>query len=513
LNARPTRDTVAIWAISWWPALNFCAANGEIVQRNGISSLGMVAAISLAISLTGYALYRLFRRNPAVVAFWVAAIVLAFSYSIVRGLAERLFTAAGLSWPPFIVWMGVAVLVLALMVRFARVPGVHRAGLVFAFAAPAVATVMAGSAWLRTATTDTRDVAAAQIPRSVPRTPVDVYYIILDTYAGVRSLQRDFGFDNSPFLSRMAAFGFRDVSSERSNYLLTVQSLAGIFRLDYAETEDPKTWRDPRIRYPAIFDRASPPMLIAEWRALGYETWFAGGVLSGCPARHMRCLGKSNTGPIAYTTQTFMAPTPLGKYFIHLLDARRDAIAPIEESIDTLMSRKRPTFVFAHNLQPHSPFTVDRECRPRDDDGDWGPEAIAAARAAYIGVVECVNLRVTRLMEKILARDPSALIVVQSDHGSGFRLSWNVSMSDWTEDAIRERASYLNLVRAPESCQRWLDRPLGQVNTARFVLACVEGRAPVYLPERTHLSTYADGAEAGVVRLWRPTEDAAPKPQ
>jgi len=74
-------------------------------------------------------------------------------------------------------------------------------------------------------------------------------------------------------------------------------------------------------------------------------------------------------------------------------------------------------------------------------------------------------------------------------------------MASWTHDSIRERRSYLNLVRAPEDCRKWLDKPLGQINTARFVLGCVEGRDPQYLPEHTYMSTYVAGPDTGKVRL------------
>ena len=77
-------------------------------------------------------------------------------------------------------------------------------------------------------------------------------------------------------------------------------------------------------------------------------------------------------------------------------------------------------------------------------------------------------------------------------------------MSTWSEASLRERASYLNLVRAPERCAQWLKPPLGQINTARFVVACAEDREPEYLSEHTYMSTYNPGPEIKIVREWRP---------
>jgi len=61
-------------------------------------------------------------------------------------------------------------------------------------------------------------------------------------------------------------------------------------------------------------------------------------------------------------------------------------------------------------------------------------------------------------------------------------------------------------VRAPAECQRWLDRRLGQVNTARFVTACISGREPDYLPEKTYIARYSMGPDPNAVREWRAAE-------
>ena len=80
-------------------------------------------------------------------------------------------------------------------------------------------------------------------------------------------------------------------------------------------------------------------------------------------------------------------------------------------------------------------------------------------------------------------------------------MKWDKPMSTWSLDSIRERRSYLNLVRAPADCHPWMEHPLGQINTARFVVGCVEGRAPEYLPERGYLSTYMEGPVSKVIQL------------
>jgi hypothetical protein len=98
----------------------------------------------------------------------------------------------------------------------------------------------------------------------------------------------------------------------------------------------------------------------------------------------------------------------------------------------------------------------------------------------------------------VLAKfNPEATIVLQSDHGSAFEVDWEKPLAQWSKTAITERSSFLNLIHAPEDCRQWLTGPLGQVNTIRFVVACLEGKAPAYLPEASYLSTYSEGEDKG----------------
>ncbi|HZI77157.1 MAG TPA: hypothetical protein VFD73_24605, partial [Gemmatimonadales bacterium] len=53
----------------------------------------------------------------------------------------------------------------------------------------------------------------------------DIYLIILDKYTGLRSLQNNFAFDNSPFLKYLESRGFFVPRESRSNYSQTFLAL------------------------------------------------------------------------------------------------------------------------------------------------------------------------------------------------------------------------------------------------------------------------------------------------
>jgi hypothetical protein len=337
---------------------------------------------------------------------------------------------------------------------------------------------------------------------------MNVYYILLDWYSGEAGLREFAGFDNSGFLNAMAERGFvdatnHDSSSVRSNYLVTEQTLGAVFSLDYKMTEDPRTWNEVWHVFPYIINGAQVPPLLVEFKSAGYSVWQTFNTFIGCSGRQMRCLGGQGSLDFDYMTMAFMAPTPLGRVVSLVLGRRVDGLVALDTHLETILQSNKASFVFAHSLLTHPAFYVDAECRPH---GEVGAEyrGSQAAREAYVEAIKCTNSKVIALVDRISRVNPDAVIVIQSDHGSAFTVEWEVPLDQWQASAIRERSSFLNLIKAPRACAAWLNGPLAQVNTARFVLGCAQGLPPEYLPQRTYLSTYAKGADKRIVLLAAP---------
>jgi hypothetical protein len=506
----PRRSSiVAIWAISSWPTINFIARNWSEVQRGGLTCLAGVFAITVGLGLTGHALHWYATRSKRgdLIVPWVVAICLFFGYLAIRNVFYVVFRRIGGGVYPYGYWLLCAAIALFFAWRARGSVRLQIAARTFSFVAAGVALVMLADEVLSTPTTNAVGTETADLPASPigAHPDVNIYYIILDGYAGKRSLSEAMSFDNSPFLGRMVVRGFRDMSREHSNYLKTEQTIGGIFSLQYPQTDDPRSWNDVRFLYPVLLDARTPPPLVARLQADGYSNWFSGNVIVGCPALHVRCLSERGTVDAVYIAQSYLAPTPVGRVLMHIAERRRNALEPVAKQLPAMLAEHRPIFVFAHHTAPHPPYSLDRNCLPSKTGLEmWQGGSIEQQHAAYVGALECVNTQVETLVDQIVALDAQAMIVVQSDHGSDVSMKWAEPMSSWTEAAIRERASYLNLVRAPERCAGWLNAPLGQINTARFVLACAEGRAPDFLPEHTYISSYFPGPEGNVVRDWRP---------
>jgi len=501
----------AIWSLSWWPALNFMAANWEEILRGGFFCIAGVLAIALSIAAFGHLWFRLTwnRWRDDIVVPWTVALSLFFGYLLVRDAFVFVFTRASIKLPPSAGWFAVAAVAMYLGWRWHKVRKAQVAAIIFSLVGGISAATLLLVTMIQVGRPSTPGVTGAALHPRVPGMGAapNVYYIILDGYTGNSSLRNALDFDNTPFLQRMSARGFRDMSRAYSNYIRTVQTIGGIFSLQYPHTEDPRSWKDRNLIYPTQFDGVRPPALIERLQADGYATWFSASVVTGCPSRHVRCIGSTVAVDATYMTHAFLTSTPAGRVLMQAVNARRNALEPLATHLPAMLAEHQPLFVFVHHLAPHPPFSLDRNCRSRHPGAEILDTWRAVDREGYVEGLQCVNLQVEHLVDRILAVDAGALVVVQSDHGSGLLMNWEAPMSTWTDLAVGERASYLNLVRAPEACAQWVKDPLGQINTARFVAGCAGGRAPEFLEEHTYISTYTLGPEQDVVREWHPPSD------
>ena len=73
----------------------------------------------------------------------------------------------------------------------------------------------------------------ARLLRHPPAHRPDIYYIILDEYAGAEALLDDFHYDNSPFLDFLKNRGFAVPSDSLTNYPRTELSVASSLNLEY----------------------------------------------------------------------------------------------------------------------------------------------------------------------------------------------------------------------------------------------------------------------------------------
>ncbi len=147
-----------------------------------------------------------------------------------------------------------------------------------------------------------------------------------------------------------------------------------------------------------------------------------------------------------------------------------------------------PLFTYAHLLTPHPPYRYLEGCALREDLTDpeidyWG-EAAGEGGAGYSRAVECLNRSLLRAIERIEARDPGAIVVIQGDHGPKFGIDFHRPLSEWSAQQLDARFAILNAQRLPARCAP--DGPGAElaVNTFRIVLGCIGGESPELLAPR-----------------------------
>ena len=125
--------------------------------------------------------------------------------------------------------------------------------------------------------------AGSPDPSNLP----DVYYIILDRYAGSAALAETYDFDNEPFLTALEARGFDVARKAHANYIKTPLSIASSLNLDYLDADALKAeateGKDREPIHRVLRDHLVVPTALKE---LGYQyihvsNWWT-------PYRHQR---------------------------------------------------------------------------------------------------------------------------------------------------------------------------------------------------------------------------------
>jgi hypothetical protein len=504
MKSRRGLHLAAIWTISLWPALNFLGSNWDKIAQRSWRGLSGVLLITLVFGATGHLLERRVERrghDGAMCLPWLAVICLLFSYGPIAHFWLVMFEDST-SWiGPTLIWWGLAAAALVVSIVLRKSRKAIAIATAFSIASGSMAFARLVIVIFNAHVAGELQVATlAPVANKPPRIAgLNVYYVLLDAYAGRYGLTQAAGFDNGDFYDKMAARGFQDISTEKSNYLRTTLSLGGIFNLDYPKTDDPRSAADATRQYPQLFDGERVPPLLARLNAAGYTTFHSATTWGGCAHRYLVCLGAPFVLDTDYMLKSFLEPTPFKQQIDILGEETNDSIRSVATRLPLLLAKSQPFFIFAHDLVTHPPFMRGAGCQRNDKAGEAMATWDDDRRSAYAGAVQCANSRALSMVDQILSRDPNALIVLQGDHGSAFGIDWDRPAREWPIEALRERRSFLNLVRAPADCRQWLSHPLGQINTARFVVACVEGRAPQYLPERGYMPDDTASHETGIM--------------
>jgi len=353
----------------------------------------------------------------------------------------------------------------------------------------------------------------------------DVYYIILDAYAGHDTLWETYGFNNKEFLEKLDDLGFFVADRSQSNYCHTELSLSSSFNMEYLDTIDP------------IFATGGPPDLSPLWpllilsdvrenfECLGYDivtfdsgyywtgwrdsdyfispnTYRIGGVRNTQGLNSFESLLIQTSAGVMITSAARFLPDEIRASFDNPYQEHRERILSTLSALeDYVPFMQKPTFTFAHLLIPHPPYVFGPNGEPIEQyegfslgniQGESGsvPELIG-----YPNQVAFINQRLLEVIEEILTNSASPpIIIIQGDHGIG--------------RPGRDKVSILNAYYFPDDEKQLLYPEITPVNTFRVLFDSYFGGQYELLEDVSYYSPMNDPYNFEVVRNERvPLQD------
>lgn len=339
-------------------------------------------------------------------------------------------------------------------------------------------TVSTGAVHLRATHSSPEAAVASAIRQRLP----DIYYIVPDTYGGRRVLEREAGFDNSPFIEDLEERGFAVSDESRANFVPTRFSLMSTLGMEYPRYLLSRPAKDDAYIYDRIRDSAVARRLTAAgYRSVNIGPTWAG--TGGNPYAEENVVSHLEFPRIAYASsiawplaeRVFEVERRLRYHHLGFQFERLHAIAAENERSD------RPAFVFAHLLLPHGPFLSDAA-------GGYvgaAAERSRGARQGYAAQVRNFNRMAIDLIDELRSKDgPEPVIIIQSDEGPQVveRRSWDDPHPDQADNLTSIFAAYhLPGHDAADIGERW-----SPVNTFRLIFNLYLGEDLDLLPARTY---------------------------
>ncbi|MDB2665423.1 sulfatase-like hydrolase/transferase [Gammaproteobacteria bacterium] len=344
----------------------------------------------------------------------------------------------------------------------------------------------------------------------------NIYSIFLDAYSSSDQLAI-LGFNNSSLENTLLNNDFYVAQNAKSNFIKTDLSMYTFWSMEYPRIINNK----PDINKRAIQNTAlGNNNGIKLFRNLGYQYIRMGpnqSRLQDCSGFEDICLFQINSidgaaGGMSSTiiTQIFrMTPLYLVWYKYFSSSKRNLSLkSTLQDATNSLRSRasefSAPYLVSIHVWQPHAPFIFQRNCEPHAVQipyyRSWDRNGLNKEQNIdyYLQSTECTNKQLEELVNNIVASDPTAIIMIQSDHGHAFSMDLNLEPSQWTQEAIDARSSIFWAVKAPNSCAKSLYNSISSVNSLRFIFGCLASEDPVFLEDRTFIHNDTDFLQINV---------------
>jgi hypothetical protein len=355
----------------------------------------------------------------------------------------------------------------------------------------------------------------------------DVYYIILDAYAGHDTLWETYGYNNTEFLESLTNLGFYVADQSQSNYNHTELSMSSALNMEYLPTLDPIFGEGG----PADFSPLWPLLVVGEVRSnfecLGYEivtfdsgyhwtgwinsdylisprTYRLSGIQGSEGINAFESLLIQTSAGVIVTSTAKILPDEIKAGFDSPYQEHRDRILTTLNALESYIPfLQKPTFSFVHMLIPHPPYVFGPNGEPIEQYEAFslgnlqGESGSVPERIGYPNQVTFINNAILQAVQQILENSTTPpIIIIQGDHGIG--------------RPGTDKISILNAYYLPGDAQDVLYPTITPVNSFRIVFDTYFGGTYGLLEDTSYYSEASDLYDFTVIPNERISLEAYP---
>ena len=318
----------------------------------------------------------------------------------------------------------------------------------------------------------------------------NVYYLLFDEYPGYKTLDTKFGFKNDSLYNSLKSNGFKILPSV-SNYNLTFFSMSAVFNMRYVDSNYIHQRKITDLHdYQQRFLEIKNAQVFSLYKSMGYQVenysiFDVGDQI--CINAENTFLPKHNHALVAkmlhhrlikdigwWFNGTILKNMFAYKEGIYYVD---ETNLKIEQSIKESLEQKsdNPKFCYAHFLMPHPPFF--RDSLGALIKNEKGQVINSSDKKYFLTYLKYTNSFISSLINNIVQKDSSAIVLVMSDHG----------YRDYEKSREFNATAFDNIcaIKFPDNNFLPYNEPLNLVNFFRYVFNCEYGQQIPYLKDST----------------------------
>lgn len=326
-----------------------------------------------------------------------------------------------------------------------------------------------------------------------PENPPDVYYIILDKYAGAITLKDLVNYDNHEFLDFLKNRGFQIADESYSNYPNTRNSITSSLNMNYINNlvNVPGDYASKRPLNYLVANNA----VMKNFKSLDYEIVVLDGGWTitksfGIADRNLCSQDFVNYDVINQIFETSMLePISVSLSYDRV---RENRLCVFSELPKISAETDKPVFVFTHMILPHEPVLFGENGEPVNPDSlVLKLDTTGEISAEYIDQLKFTNKKIQQVVNTILDNsETEPIIIIQSDHGYNSGIDWYYAFENNDPVMIKQAMRNFNAYYLPHEGRSAFYDDITPVNTFRLIFnEYFDGDYPL-LEDKIYFNTY-----------------------